>query len=127
MPIDLLYQDRHVLLCCKPAGLDSEREFPARLSGETGSDPLYCVHRLDRAAGGLMVYARSKAAAAGLSAQIAEGRGELKAQALGEGQPGAALAVETVAVPGRVLQPELADSCHGQTPFPSSVSARRIR
>ena len=87
MPIELFYQDQHVLLCCKPAGLDSEREFPARLSGETGSDPLYCVHRLDRAAGGLMVYARSKAAAAGLSAQIAEGRLRKEYLAVVQGLP----------------------------------------
>lgn len=43
--------------------------MPRLLSEELGGD-IYCVHRLDRAVGGVMVYARTSAAAAGLSRQI---------------------------------------------------------
>ena len=44
--------------------------MPRLLSEALGGD-IYCVHRLDRAVGGVMVYARTTAAAAGLSRQIA--------------------------------------------------------
>ena len=44
--------------------------MPRLLSEELGGD-IYCVHRLDRAVGGVMVYARTAAAAAALSRQIA--------------------------------------------------------
>ena len=44
--------------------------MPRLLSEALGGD-IYCVHRLDRAVGGVMVYARTPAAAADLSRQIA--------------------------------------------------------
>ncbi len=44
--------------------------MPRLMSEALGGD-IYCVHRLDRAVGGVMVYARTTAAAAGLSRQIA--------------------------------------------------------
>ena len=44
--------------------------MPRLLSDKLGGD-VYCVHRLDRAVGGVMVYARTPAAAAALSRQIA--------------------------------------------------------
>ena len=61
MPLQILYSDADIVVCVKPAGV---------LSEELGGD-VYCVHRLDRAVGGVMVYARTPAAAAGLSRQIA--------------------------------------------------------
>ena len=44
--------------------------MPRLMSEALGGD-IYCVHRLDRAVGGVMVYARTAAAAAALSRQIA--------------------------------------------------------
>ena len=43
------------------------------LEGEGESGALFTVHRLDRTTGGLMVYARTKSAAAELSRQIQDG------------------------------------------------------
>lgn len=58
-------------MCVKPAGVLSEEPgMPRLLSEELGGD-IYCVHRLDRAVGGVMVYARTSAAASALSRQIA--------------------------------------------------------
>ena len=57
----------------KPAGLDSEKAFPELLRQELGGE-IYPVHRLDRNVAGLMVYARTQAAAAELSRIIQDGR-----------------------------------------------------
>ncbi len=46
--------------------------MPDELRRELGGE-IYCVHRLDRAVGGLMVYARTKKAASALSALISGG------------------------------------------------------
>jgi 23S rRNA pseudouridine1911/1915/1917 synthase len=68
----------------KPSGVfsaptpESDRNdamaFVSRILKERGEpdDTLYLVHRLDRPTSGLMVFARTKAAAASLSAQLAE-------------------------------------------------------
>ena len=72
----ILFQDSEVLVCLKPAGVLSETSgMPERLEKETDGS-IYCVHRLDRAVGGVMVYARTREAAAALSASIAAGRME---------------------------------------------------
>lgn len=72
MQMEILYRDEHILLCVKPVGVLSESGgLPELLQQELGGE-VYCVHRLDRAVGGLMVYARSKKAAAGLSALISK-------------------------------------------------------
>ncbi len=67
-----LFQDKHLLLVVKPAGISSQETpgdcLPRRLA-EAGY-PVLPVHRLDTPTGGVMVYARTKAAAAGLSALV---------------------------------------------------------
>ena len=70
--MDILYSDRDLAVCIKPVGMDSEREVSAALSDALGGD-VFCVHRLDRNVGGVMVWARNKAAAARLSALIQSG------------------------------------------------------
>ena len=60
-------------VCVKPAGMDSEKEVPEAL-GEAAGGSFLPVHRLDRAAAGLMVYARTPAAAAQLSRLIQAGQ-----------------------------------------------------
>ena len=69
----LLYSDRDIVVCIKPVGLDSESEVPAALKAELQGD-IYTVHRLDKNVGGVMVYARTKSAAALLSRLIQEGK-----------------------------------------------------
>ncbi len=77
----ILYIDKWLLLCEKPVGVLSESsdkddnmpsmlEEALRARGERGE--VYPVHRLDRAVGGLMVFARDSATAGKLSALIAE-------------------------------------------------------
>ena len=75
--MDILYQDNSILVCIKPAGVLSTDEPGGvpELVRQTLGDPKACVrtvHRLDRVVSGLMVLARTPAAASKLSAQIRE-------------------------------------------------------
>ena len=67
----MLYEDKFIAVCVKEAGTDSEAEMPELLKESTGAENIFCVHRLDRAVGGVMVYAKTSAAAGRLSAAIA--------------------------------------------------------
>ena len=70
----ILHAERSFLVCRKPVGVECEHELPALLAEEMGRkvDSLYCVHRLDRTVGGVMVWARTPKAAAELSRQVQE-------------------------------------------------------
>lgn len=70
--MDILYSDRDLAVCIKPVGLDSENQVPTALKEQLGGE-IFTVHRLDLNVGGVMVYARTKAAAAKLSKSIQEG------------------------------------------------------
>ncbi len=73
MSVSILYTDRDLAVCLKPRGVSSEQGgLPDQLAAQFGQERLWCVHRLDASVGGVMVYARSARAAAGLSKQIAE-------------------------------------------------------
>ena len=70
--MDILYSDKHITVCVKPVGMDSEHEVPAALQETLGGD-IFPIHRLDQNVGGVMVYARTKFAAARLSQAVQEG------------------------------------------------------
>ena len=70
--MDILFSDKHLAVCVKPVGLDSETEVPAALKEALGGE-IFPIHRLDKNVGGVMVYARSKFAAAALSKAVQEG------------------------------------------------------
>ncbi|MCI2046933.1 MAG: pseudouridine synthase [Faecalibacterium sp.] len=96
--MQILFENRACVVCVKPAGVESEEApavsatcpqakapsaavrarpgtMPALLRQAWGraDAPVFCVHRLDTATGGVMIYAKTKAAAAALSCQIAQG------------------------------------------------------
>lgn len=68
----ILYSDRDLAVCIKPVGLDSEAVVPAALKEQLGGE-VFPIHRLDKNVGGIMVYARTRQAAAALSRSIQEG------------------------------------------------------
>lgn len=72
--IDIVYLDEHILVCVKPAGVLSQdgsgETMPVLLRDQLGGE-IYPVHRLDREVGGVMVFARTAAAAAAMSRAIA--------------------------------------------------------
>ena len=73
--MDILYKDTDIIVCLKSpgelsqAGKPGEKSLPAALEEKFGGT-IYPVHRLDREAGGVMVFARTKRAAAVLSSAI---------------------------------------------------------
>ena len=70
--MDFLYSDAHIAVCIKPVGLDSEAQVPNAIKDALGGE-VFPIHRLDKNVGGVMVYARSKKAAAELSRAVQEG------------------------------------------------------
>ena len=71
--MEILFSDRDIVLCVKPVGLDSEIQMPAALKETLGGE-IYPVHRLDKNVGGVMIFARTQAAAVSLSKAIQEGK-----------------------------------------------------
>ncbi len=71
--MQLLHVDEQIVVCVKPVGPDSEKEIPNQLKTMLGGE-IYPIHRLDRNVGGVMVYARTKSAAAALSKTIQDKR-----------------------------------------------------
>ena len=80
--MEILFEDKNIIVCVKPVGMDSEHDVPGTLGGE-----IYAVHRLDQNVGGVMVYARTKAAAAQLSKAIQDGAMVKEYVALVHGTP----------------------------------------
>jgi len=70
--MDILYSDKNIAVIIKPVGLDSETETPAAIKQTLGGE-IFPIHRLDKNVGGVMIYARTKAAAASLSKAVQEG------------------------------------------------------
>ena len=44
--MEILYQDKEIVVCVKPVGLDSEKEVPSALAVALGG-MVYPIHRLD--------------------------------------------------------------------------------
>lgn len=85
--IQILKLERSYALCVKPVGVLSEEPgMPALLREQLGGE-WYCVHRLDKAVGGVMVYARTRKAAAALSAAVAEREMKKEYLAVCQGSP----------------------------------------
>ncbi|MBE6713150.1 MAG: RluA family pseudouridine synthase [Ruminococcaceae bacterium] len=75
--VEILFFDEDVAVAVKPAGVLSQSDEKGResmlslLKAELGGE-IYPVHRLDRETAGVMVFARSSAAAAALSSALQE-------------------------------------------------------
>lgn len=71
--MEILYHDKDIAVCIKPAGMDAEHDIPAALSGQLGGE-IFTLHRLDKNVGGVMIYAHNKPTAAHFSRLIQEGK-----------------------------------------------------
>ncbi len=80
--MEILFQDKNIVVCIKPVGMDSEKDVPAALGGE-----IHPLHRLDKNVSGVMVYAKNKAAAASFSRDIQDGKLVKEYVAMVEGTP----------------------------------------
>lgn len=82
----ILYEDKYILVCHKPAGLavqnarigvpDMESALKNYLAGQNPGNPPYLgiVHRLDQPVEGVIAFAKTPEAAAGLSRQMTSGQ-----------------------------------------------------
>ena len=70
--MNIICSDRELAVIIKPVGMDSEHEVPEALCAALGGE-VFPIHRLDKNVGGVMVYARSKKAAAALSKAVQDG------------------------------------------------------
>ena len=84
--MDILYSDNQIVALVKPVGLDSEKEVPDALKAELGGE-IFPIHRLDKNVGGVMVFARTRQAAAALSKAVQEGAMVKEYVALVHGTP----------------------------------------
>lgn len=84
--MDILYSDRDLAVILKPTGMDSEHQVPQAIQAALGGE-VYPIHRLDANVGGVMVYARTRAAAAALSKAVQEGSFVKEYRALVHGVP----------------------------------------
>lgn len=73
--IETIYEDSELCVVCKPQGIDSEHTLTKLVSQQLGCD-IYPVHRLDKDAGGLILLAKTKRAAAKLSDSMQKGEFE---------------------------------------------------
>ena len=84
--MNILYSDREIAVIVKPVGMDSEHAVPAAIMEKLGGE-VFPIHRLDLNVGGVMVYARTKQAAAQLSRLVQEGQLVKEYRALVHGAP----------------------------------------
>ena len=85
--LEVLYEDQDVIVVKKPVGMESQsaasfvpdmvseikRHIHSRYP-QNGEAYVGVIHRLDKPVGGVMVYAKTKKAAASLSRQVQDGR-----------------------------------------------------
>ena len=75
--MNILYEDKYIVCPVKEPGIPSQKDPSGRrdmtelLCEKCGIREVFCVHRLDTATGGVMVYAKDKNSAAALSRQFA--------------------------------------------------------
>lgn len=83
MQLNILFEDKHILVCEKPAGVPTQsknlftkdmvtiiKTELAKQSNENKEPYLGLIHRLDQPVGGIMVFAKTPQAAKNLSAQV---------------------------------------------------------
>ena len=77
--MNIQYEDKELLVVCKPAGLATQSarvtspDLVSSVTRHLKGAPVYVVHRLDQPVEGLLVLAKTKQAAAGLSKQLQAG------------------------------------------------------
>ena len=89
MDIQILYEDNYLIFAVKPVGVLSQKGDGENMIDllSRGRGEVYPVHRLDTAVGGVMVFAKTPRAAAGLSALVSKNEIEKRYLAVLQGVP----------------------------------------
>ena len=85
--LEILYENEMYVVLIKPVGVLSENTGSKSVASLLGVDELCTVHRLDKDVSGVMVYAKTKDAAANLSAQMQNGKFKKEYFTVVEGKP----------------------------------------
>ena len=92
--VDIIFEDSSIIVCLKPAGLQSQggtNDLVAMLDGyfaeKEPSAKAFAVHRLDKETAGVLVFAKNSPSAAKLSAQITNGEMKKHYFAVVQGKP----------------------------------------
>ena len=95
--MNLLFEDKHIIVCIKPAGISSQErpdkkdmvnELKKHCENQGDAQAqIFPVHRLDTATEGIMVYAKTKSAAAFLSNEITQNNFQKEYLAIVHGIP----------------------------------------
>ncbi len=93
---EIIYKDKNAIVINKPVGMPSQSDPSGDLDAMTAASnllkeagepsALWLVHRLDRGVGGLIAFARTKGAAAALSASVQDGTFKKQYYAVTEGE-----------------------------------------
>ena len=96
LSVSIIYKDKHICVIKKPVGMPSQSDptgdtdaltdTKAALEKASDSSALWLIHRLDRNVAGLLVFARTRAAAAELSRLVSEGEMNKRYLAVCEGK-----------------------------------------
>lgn len=99
MNLDIVYEDKEMIVCYKPAGVATQtaslgspdmvsmiKNYLAK-EGKENASYVGVIHRLDQPVSGLLVFAKNKQAAADLSRQIQDGNANKDYLALCYGRP----------------------------------------
>ena len=80
--MNILFEDRHILVCEKPSGIPTQAgkvtekdmlsEINNHLKKAGENSPAYIIHRLDKPVRGILVFAKTKQAAALLSSELTD-------------------------------------------------------
>lgn len=95
--MQILFEDKYIIVAVKPVGKLSELSGDEKTSfadelrlyrkGNGEKDEIFVLHRLDRAVGGVMVYAKTHFSAAEISKQITSGNFKKEYRAAVHGVP----------------------------------------
>lgn len=98
--VEIFYEDRDMIVVKKPVGMEAQsthsfapdlvseiRKHISRLSTAGGEPYVGVIHRLDKPVGGIMVYAKTRQAAAALSRQVQDGKMQKMYMAVVCGRP----------------------------------------
>lgn len=95
--MEILFEDNYIIVAVKPVGKLSELSGDEKFSfadelrlyrkNKNERDEIFALHRLDRAVGGVMVYAKTHFASSEISKQIANGEFKKEYLAVVHGEP----------------------------------------
>ena len=81
--MEILFEDKFLVVAVKEAGIPSQpdpsgREDMISLLTKECASPIFCVHRLDTATSGVMVYAKDSKTAGRLTASLSDSNAKKK-------------------------------------------------